>query len=109
MKRFFREPSAGSFEKIATRLSIPGRESWPGITNETTHRECVDWIVAWDRKDPLAVGHHDVFTLARNPEARLFEGAHRIEVIDARDLRQRLHRDLDFSNFFALELLFNCG
>ena len=79
------------------------------VSSDIGHRKRVDRIVAWDRKDPLAVGHHDVLTLARNPEARLLEGAHRIEVIDARDLRQRLHRDLDFANFFALELLFNYG
>jgi hypothetical protein len=45
--------------------------------------------------------------LTRDPETSLFEGTYRVEVIDARNLGQWLHRYLDFSNFFAFELLSN--
>ena len=84
-------------------------DSEPGITNKTTHRECIDWIVTRNGKDPLPIGHHDVLALAHDLEPRLFEGAHRVEVIDARDLWQGLYRDLDVANFFALKLFFNYG
>jgi hypothetical protein len=104
----FRLPSNCGFgvclQKLAELL-----DSEPRITNETTHRECIDWIVTRNGEDPLPIGHHDVLALARNPEPRLFEGAHRIEVIDAWDLGQRLYRDLDFANFHAPQLLFNYG
>ena len=62
--------------------------------------------MAGNGKNPLAVRHHDVLALARDPESGLLEGSHRIKMIDARDLGQGLHRYLDFSNLFALELLF---
>jgi hypothetical protein len=79
----------------------------PGIAYETAHRECVDWIVTWNGQDPLPIRHYDVFALARDPEPGFLQGSHSIEVIDARNLGQGLHRDLDFANFFTLELLFN--
>ena len=80
-----------------------------GITNETAHRECIDWIVTRNGEDPLPIGHHDVLALACNSEACLFEGAHRIEMNDAWNLGQVLHRDLDLANFFALKLLVYYG
>src|SRR5207344_65224 len=81
-------------------------DSEPGITNKTTHRECVDWIVTRNGENPLPVGHHDMFALARNPEAGFLEGPHGIEVIDAWNLGQGLHRNFDFANLFVFELLF---
>lgn len=79
----------------------------PGITNKTTHRECVDGIVARNGKDPPTVSHHDVLALTRDPESSLFEGAYRIKVIYPGNLGQVLHRYLDFSNLFTLKLLFD--
>jgi hypothetical protein len=55
----------------------------------------------------VSIRHHDVLTLARDPESGLLEGAHRIEVIDAWNLGQGLHRYLDLSDLLILELLFN--
>ena len=81
----------------------------PGIANKTTHRERVDWIVPGEGENPLSIGHHDVLALARDPESGLFEGSHSIEMIDAGNLGHGLHRDFDFANLFALELLFNYG
>jgi hypothetical protein len=46
--------------------------------------------VTRDRQDPDAVSHDDVFTLSGNSETGLFERAHRIEMIYARDFRQLL-------------------
>ena len=60
-------------------------------------------------EDSLTVRHDDVFALACNPEAGLFEGSHSIEMIDAGNLGHGLHRDFDFANLFALELFFNYG
>ena len=62
--------------------------------------------MARNSQDPLAVRHHDVLALARDPEPCLLEGPHRIKVIDARNLGQELHRYLDFSNLFPIQLLF---
>ena len=76
-----------------------------GVTHEAAHGECVDWIVARDGEDSLAIRHHDVLALTCDPEPRLFEGAHCIKVIDAWNLGQALHRNFDFANFFALQLL----
>ena len=75
-----------------------------GVADKTAHRERVDWIVARNGENSLAIRHHDVLALTRDPEPRLFEGTHCIKVIDAWNLGQALHRNFDFANFFALEL-----
>jgi hypothetical protein len=45
-----------------------------------------------------------MLALACNPETGLLKGAHCIQVIDASDVGQTLHRDIDFANLFATEL-----
>lgn len=80
-----------------------------GVTNETAHRERVDWIVARNGDNSLAIRHHDVLALTCDPKPGLFEGAHCIKMIDAWNLGQMLHRDFDFTNFFALELFVHHG
>jgi len=57
----------------------------------------------------LAIRHHDVLALTCDPKPGLFEGAHCIKMIDAWNLGQMLHRDFDFTNFFALELFVHHG
>jgi len=48
-----------------------------------------------------------MLALARDPKSSFLEGSHGIQMIDAWNLGQGLHRDFDFANFFALELFFN--
>ena len=76
----------------------------PRVADDTAHGEGVDRIVARDGNDPSSVGHHHVLALARDAEARLLQGAHGGEVIDAGDFRQGLGRDLDLAHVDALEL-----
>ena len=59
------------------------------VAGDTTHRECVDRIVAGHCHDALTVAHDDVLSLARDPEASLLQCAHGVEVIDAGNLWQR--------------------
>jgi len=48
-----------------------------------------------------------MLAFTRDPKSSFLEGTHGIQMIDAWNLRQGLHRDFDFANFFALELFFN--
>jgi hypothetical protein len=48
-----------------------------------------------------------MLALACNPETRLLKGAHCIQVVDASDFGQTLHRDLDFADLLATELFLN--
>jgi hypothetical protein len=59
-----------------------------GVFDDTAHGESVDRVVTRDRQDALTVAHDDVFGLTDNPEPCLLEGAHCIEVVDARELGQ---------------------
>ena len=59
------------------------------VAGNTTHRECIDRILAGNGHDALSVAHHDVLSLARDPEASLLQCAHGVEVIDAGNLWQR--------------------
>ena len=59
-----------------------------GISGDTAHGECVDRIMTRDRQDALAVAHNDVFPLAHNPKSGLFECAHSVKMVDARDFWQ---------------------
>lgn len=58
----------------------------PGIRHYTPHGEGVDRLVAWDREEAAAVGHHDMLAaLSDNPEPRFLEGTDRRAVVDARN------------------------
>ncbi len=78
------------------------RES--GVTHKTAHGEGIDWVVTRNGENTLAICHHNMLALACNPETGLLKGAHCIQVIDASDVGQTLHRDIDFANLFATEL-----
>ena len=78
--------------RVAVRLSELGRGSQelpevigckPSVAHDSAHCEGVDWIVAWNRDDSGAVGHDDVFALARDAKPHLFERPHGIEIVDS--------------------------
>ena len=56
------------------------------IGRDATHRESVYGIVARNRHDAHAIGHDDVFALAQDLKASLFQSLHAIEMIDAENL-----------------------
>jgi len=59
-----------------------------GISNNSAEGECVDRVVSWNGQDAAAVRHDDVLALTHDHKARFLQGAHSIEMVDARDLRQ---------------------
>ena len=69
------------------RLELLNRET--GVAYDSTHRERVDRIVAWDRDNPGAVSHDDVLALASDSKASLFERFHGCKMVDARYPRHR--------------------
>jgi hypothetical protein len=75
-----------------------------GVPDYPAHGERVDRIMARDREDSDTVRHDDVPSLARDTEAGLFEGANRVEVVDAGDFRHTL-RHVDLADHVALEQL----
>ena len=56
-----------------------------------------DRIMARDGENADPIGHHNVLALASDPETGLLEGAHRLEVVYARNLRHQLG-DLDLAD-----------
>src|SRR5260370_38920491 len=56
-----------------------------------------------------AISHRDVLSLANNLKACLFQGTHRLQMIDACDSGHGLHLNLDFTDFRALEAVFQSG
>ena len=59
-----------------------------GITNNAAKRESIDRVVTRNSQDSSAIGHDDVFALTHDHEARFFEGAHSVEMVDAGNLWQ---------------------
>lgn len=59
-----------------------------GVADDPTERESIDGVVPRNRQDARAVRHDNVLALTDDHEPSLLQGAHGIEVIDARDLRQ---------------------
>lgn len=86
-----------ALEQIAELLFGEAR-----VTNNTTERERIYRIVAWDRENTMSVTHHRVLALPNDHKTRFFQCAYRIEVVDPRDLTQRSDHDLDFANILAL-------
>ena len=58
-----------------------------GVAHDAAHRERIHRIMARDREDAGAVRHDDVLTLADNAEACFLQSPHRIQVVDAGNLR----------------------
>jgi hypothetical protein len=56
------------------------------IARNAAHRESVYWIVARNRHNANTIRHDDVFTLAQDAKAGLFQRLHGIEMIDAGNL-----------------------
>src|SRR5438552_2879090 len=61
-----------------------------GGLGDAAHRDCVNWVVAWNGEAGLAVGHHDMSALAGNPVTELFKDADGVALADARNLRHTL-------------------
>src|SRR5262249_14633742 len=61
-------------------------DSQTRVLSDTTHRVCVDWVVARNRKDSATVRHDDVLAFANDLEPGLLQGADRLEVRHAGDL-----------------------
>jgi hypothetical protein len=59
-------------------------QAQPGVANNATHRERVDRIMARDDENSRSIGHDNVGTLTKNPEARLFQRGYGPKVIDSR-------------------------
>jgi hypothetical protein len=59
-----------------------------GVSGDTIEGKCVDGVVTRDGEDARAIGHNDMLALADHRKSGLFESADRIEMVDARDLRQ---------------------
>ena len=59
----------------------------PGITSDTAHCKCIDWVIAWNRNNANPVGHDDVLALPNDEEAGFLKSLDRIEMVDAGDFR----------------------
>ena len=59
----------------------------PSVAGNAAHGESIHRIVSRNRHDANTVRHDNVFALAHDAKAGLFQSAHRIEVIDAGNLR----------------------
>ena len=58
-----------------------------------------------DCDNPYAVCHHDVLSLTGYAETGLLKTSHRIEVVDAGNLRHGSDRNLDLSDFRTFQEL----
>lgn len=72
------------------------------ISHDATHRECVHWIVSWNREDANAIGHYNVLALTHDAKASFLQRSDSDEMIDARNLRHGLYRDSHFAHIFTL-------
>nr|VFK44253.1 MAG: hypothetical protein BECKTC1821E_GA0114239_103311 [Candidatus Kentron sp. TC]VFK60601.1 MAG: hypothetical protein BECKTC1821F_GA0114240_104710 [Candidatus Kentron sp. TC] len=69
------------------------------ITDNISHGDCIDGIMARNRDNSDAVRHDNMFSLTSHPETRFFQGPYRIEVIDPDEFRQNLvYFPLSFEN-----------
>ena len=59
----------------------------PSVTDDATHREGIDRIVARDRKNAGVVCHDDMLALAKHSEAGFLQSSNGVLVVDARELR----------------------
>lgn len=66
------------------------------IADDAAHRDCIYWVVPWNRQDPHSVRHDDVLALPGDPEPSLFECLDGPKVRDSRYLRHPLCRDFHF-------------
>jgi hypothetical protein len=66
----------------------------PRIPNDPTHRECVNRITARNRQSKYTIRHHDVFTLANDPEPGFLERTNRFRMRYTRKFAHTSHRDV---------------
>src|SRR5438270_82550 len=60
-----------------------------GVTDNAAHRVGVDGVVARDSDPVNAVRHDDVLPLPGDPKAGLYQGTHRVQVVDAGEAGHR--------------------
>ena len=78
---------ASGLQKLA---KVFGGEA--GVARDLSHRERIYGIMARNRHDPLAVGHHDVLPLPSDVKSYFLARTNGIEVIDARQARHQPSR-----------------
>ena len=67
-----------------------------------THRECIDWIVAWDREDADSIGHDNVPSLPDDAKACFLQRPHSSQMINSGNLGHDLARYHNFAHFLPL-------
>jgi len=78
------------------------------IARNATHRESVYWVVARNGHNANTIRHDDVFTLAQDSKAGLFQSLHGIEMIDAGNLGT-LHRHPHFADILTFDKVVDGG
>jgi hypothetical protein len=64
------------------------------IACNAAHRECVYRIEARNRNNTNTIRHNDMFALAQNSKASLFESLHCFKMINARNFRHAIRPPL---------------
>ena len=59
----------------------------PGIPHDAAHRKGIHRVMAWYREDANTIRQDNVLALTNNPKARLLQSPHRIQMINAGNLR----------------------
>jgi len=67
------------------------------VADNPTHRKGIDGVVSRNGENTLPVRKHDMLPFACDPKADLLLHPHRIQMVDAGELRHSL-RDLDFTH-----------
>ena len=80
-----------------------------GITNDTAHGQCINWVMAWDGKNASTVRHDGVFSLAQDSESCFFKRSNCFLMINSREFPHRLTCHLDFAHFGTLRQIVHSG
>lgn len=57
----------------------------PRILDNSTHRKCLNWIVAGNCQHPFTVIHDNMLALPDYPKTCFFECAYRVKMVDSRN------------------------
>ena len=58
----------------------------PCVADDSTHSECIDWVVPRNGQDTSSVRHDDMSSLPENPKACLFQGSYGSQMIHSGQL-----------------------
>lgn len=78
---FHEEPNSNSSQEPAKFLFCE-----TGISNNTAHRDGIDWIASRNGENATSIRHDDVLSLPHNPKARLLQSPYSPEMWHSRDL-----------------------